>query len=205
MNQTQSIAVAITGASGVQYGIKLIEQLLLREIHIHLMISDAAKVVFSTEADINIPVHAGAIVDLLREQTGVKNNGNISFYSKNDWMSIVASGSSCPDKMVICPCSTGTLSAVAHGHSDNLIERAADVMIKEKKTLIMLLREMPFSAIHLQNMLKLAELGVTIMPASPGFYQQPETIDDLINFVVARILNHLGFEQNISNAWGYQN
>lgn len=118
-------------------------------------------------------------------------------------MAPVASGSSAPRAMVVCPCSTGSLSAIATGASDNLIERAADVMIKEKRQLILVPREMPFSAIHLEHMLKLAQLGVTIMPANPGFYNQPQSVDDLVNFVVARILDHLNVEQDLVKRWGY--
>jgi len=111
--------------------------------------------------------------------------------ARDNWMSPVASGSSAPKQMIVCPCSTGTLSAIANGASDNLLERAADVVIKEKGQLILVPREMPYSAIHLENMLKLARLNVTIMPASPGFYQQPKTVEDLVDFVVA--------------SWGYTN
>jgi len=104
--------------------------------------------------------------------------------------------------MVVCPCSTGTLSAIATGASDNLIERAADVAIKEGRKLILVPRESPFSAIHLENMLKLSRLGVTIMPAAPGFYHQPQSVDDLVDFMVARLLDHLGLEQTLVKRWG---
>ena len=104
--------------------------------------------------------------------------------------------------MVVCPCSTGTLSAIATGASDNLIERAADVAIKEGRKLILVPRESPFSAIHLENMLKLSRLGVTIMPAAPGFYHQPQSVDDLVDFMVARLLDHLGLEQTLMKRWG---
>ena len=104
--------------------------------------------------------------------------------------------------MIVCPCSTGTLSAIATGASNNLIERAADVAIKEKRTLILVPRETPFNPIHLENMLKLANMGVTIMPASPGFYHNPQSIDDLVDLMVARMLNHLGIDQNLMPMWG---
>ena len=106
--------------------------------------------------------------------------------------------------MVVCPCSTGTLSAIAAGACDNLIERGADVVIKERGQLILVPREMPFSSIHLENMLKLSNMGVTIMPAAPGFYHNPVSIQDLVDFVVARILNHLDIPQNLIEPWGYQ-
>jgi len=118
------------------------------------------------------------------------------------WTAPVASGSGAPASMVVCPCSTGTLSAIASGASDNLIERAADVALKERRQLILVPRESPFSAIHLENMLKLARLGVTILPAAPGFYHRPQSVDDLVDFVVARILDQLGVEQTLVKRWG---
>ncbi len=118
------------------------------------------------------------------------------------WTAPVASGSGAPSAMVVCPCSTGTLSAIACGASDNLIERAADVALKEGRKLVLVPRETPFSAIPLENMLKLARLGVTIMPAAPGFYHQPESVEDLVDFMVARLLDHLGVEQTLVKRWG---
>ena len=116
----------------------------------------------------------------------------------------MASGSAAPKQMVVCPCSTGSLSAIANGASDNLVERAADVVIKERGQLILVPREMPLSSIHLEHMLKLSQMGVTIMPAAPGFYHQPKSISDLVDFVVARILDHLGLDQQLMARWGYQ-
>ncbi|QSA19149.1 UbiX family flavin prenyltransferase, partial [Vibrio furnissii] len=107
---------------------------------------------------------------------------------KDDWFSPVASGSAAPKQMVVCPCSAGSVAAIAHGMSDNLIERAADVVMKERGQLLLVVRETPFSTLHLENMHKLSQMGVTIMPAAPGFYHQPQSIDDLIDFLVARIL-----------------
>lgn len=129
--------------------------------------------------------------------------GQLRVYGKEDWFSPVASGSAAPKTMVVCPCSTGTLSAIAQGASDNLLERAADVVIKERGQLILVARETPLSAIHLENMLKLARLGVTIMPAAPGFYHEPQSIDDLVDFMVARVLDHIGLEQGLVPRWGY--
>ena len=125
-------------------------------------------------------------------------------FGKEQWFSPVASGSAAPKKMIVCPCSTGTLAAISQGMSDNLIERAADVVIKERGQLIILPRETPFSTIHLQNMLTLSQMGVTIMPLAPGFYHQPESINDLIDFMVGRVLDHLAIEQTIMPRWGYQ-
>jgi 4-hydroxy-3-polyprenylbenzoate decarboxylase len=125
--------------------------------------------------------------------------------ARDNWFSPVASGSSAPKQMIVCPCSTGTLSAIAIGASDNLIERAADVVIKEKGQLILVPRETPLNAIHLENMLKLSRLGVTIMPASPGFYQAAKSVDDLVVFMVARLLDHLAVEHSLLPRWGYAN
>ena len=112
------------------------------------------------------------------------------------------SGSNPPQAMVVCPCTVGTLSAIATGASNNLMERAADVMLKEQRKLILVVRETPFSAIHLENMLKLARLGVVIMPASPGFYQRPQRLEELVDFMVARVLDHLGIEHRLAERWG---
>lgn len=204
MKNKQMISLAITGASGACYALTLLRQLLLAEQTVQLIISDAAKMVFATEVDLHIPAKPDAVVSCLRNTLAVEQ-GELLVYSKNDWLSPVASGSSAPSKMVICPCSMGTLAAIACGASDNLIERAADVVIKERGELILLPREMPFSSIHLENMLKLSHIGVTIMPANPGFYHEPKNIQDLVDFVVGRILEHLGIKQNLTQIWGYQN
>ncbi|OOF21345.1 aromatic acid decarboxylase [Salinivibrio sp. IB574] len=118
-------------------------------------------------------------------------------------LSPVASGSAAPKQMVVCPCSAGSLASIAHGLSDNLIERAADVVLKERGQLLLVVRETPFSTLHLENMHKLSQMGVTIMPAAPGFYHQPQSIDDLVDFMVARILDHIGAEQQLVPRWGY--
>ena len=126
-------------------------------------------------------------------------------FGREDWMAPWASGSGQPGPLVICPCSTGTLSAIATGASNNLIERAADVALKERRKLILVPRETPYSEIHLQNMLTLTRMGAVILPASPGFYHEPQSIQDLIDFIVARILNQLGIEQQLMPAWGKDN
>ena len=123
-------------------------------------------------------------------------------FTRDDWFAPVASGSASPSSMVICPASGGCISAIANGASNNLIERAADVAIKERRQLILVPRETPVSAIHLENQLKLARLGVTLLPASPGFYQQPKTVDDMVDFVVARVLDQLGIDQTLLPRWG---
>ncbi len=196
------ITLAITGASGAPYALRLLECLLAQKQRVHVLISSAARVVFATEVDWQLPAAPKAMAKALQEHFKVSAE-QLKVYGKEEWFSPVASGSAAPKKMVICPCSTGTLSAIAHGASDNLIERAADVVMKERGQLIVVPREMPLSQIHIENMLKLAQQGVTLMPAAPGFYHQPQSIDDLVDFVVARILDHLGLEQNLQPRWGY--
>ncbi len=202
VNANKAITLAITGASGAPYALRLLELLLAQQQQVHVLISSAARVVFATELNWQLPAAPQAMGDALRERFNVSAE-QLQVYGKEQWFSPVASGSAAPKRMVVCPCSTGTLAAIAQGASDNLIERAADVVLKERGQLILVPREMPFSAIHLENMLKLSRLGVTIMPAAPGFYHQPQSIDDLVDFVVARILDHLGLEQKIQPKWGY--
>ncbi len=197
----QRISLAITGASGVQYGLRLLECLLQADKTVYLMLSSPAKVVIATETELKLPGRASDIEAYFTDKYAAKP-AQLSVFSRDQWMAPVASGSNAPDAMVVCPCSTGTLSAIACGNSRTLIERAADVMLKEKRQLIIVPRETPLSAIHLENMLKLANLGVTILPASPAFYHKPTEISELINFVVARILDHLGIEQRFAPRWG---
>ena len=167
------------------------------------MCSSAARVVFDTEVGLKIPGSPDAASQFFIDRFQAKPE-QIIVFGKEQWFSPVASGSAAPKTMVVCPCSTGTLAAISQGMSDNLIERAADVVIKERGQLILVPRETPFSTIHLQNMLTLSQMGVTIMPAAPGFYHQPETINDLIDFMVGRMLDHLNIEQAIMPRWGYQ-
>ena len=195
------ITLAITGASGAQYGLRLLECLLATDIQVYLMISTPAQVVIATETDINLPGRPEEQQSFLTERFNAKP-GQLKVFGRDQWMSPVASGSHRARAMVICPCSSATLSSVAQGASRDLIERAADVMLKERRQLILVTREMPVSSIHLENMLKLSHLGVTIMPASPGFYHRPESINDLIDFVVARVLDHLDIEQTLIPRWG---
>jgi 4-hydroxy-3-polyprenylbenzoate decarboxylase len=197
------ITVAITGASGAPYALRLLQQLVAADYQVLTLMSSAARVVFATEEDLKIPAGADKASDWFRQYFDAKPE-QVRVYGKEDWFSPVASGSSAPKQMIICPCSTGTLSAVAMGACDNLIERAADVVIKEKGQLILVPREMPLSTIHLENMLTLSKIGATIMPAAPGFYHQPKQLSDLVDFVVARILDHLTITQNLVNPWGYK-
>jgi 4-hydroxy-3-polyprenylbenzoate decarboxylase len=197
----RSITLAITGASGAQYGLRLLQCLLAADCKVYLLLSSAAEVVIRTETDLDLPETLEQQQIFLNEMFEADED-QLQLLAKDDWFSPVASGSSSPSSMVICPASGGTLSAIAHGASNNLIERAADVALKERRQLILVPREAPYSAIHLENMLKLTQLGAMIIPASPGFYMQPQTINELIDFIVARILDQLGLEQELMPRWG---
>jgi 4-hydroxy-3-polyprenylbenzoate decarboxylase len=196
-----TVSLAMTGASGAPYGLRLLESLLKAGKQVYLMVSAPAQVVLATETELQVPGRPEAMQAFFTEHFGAEP-GQLLVFGREQWMAPVASGSNAPQSMVICPCSTSTLSSVAAGASNTLIERAADVMLKERRQLIMVVREMPLSAIHLEHMLKLAQLGVTIMPASPGFYHQPRSVDDMVDFVVARVLDHLGIEQQLAPRWG---
>lgn len=204
MRNEKTITLAFTGASGAPYGLRLLERLLAADYKVYLLISSAARVVMATEHDLKLPsgpeAAKEALVKLLKCDPKL-----LEVCGKEDWFSPVASGSAAPSKMVVCPCSAGSVAAIAHGMSDNLIERAADVVMKERGQLLLVVRETPFSTLHLENMHKLSQMGVTIMPAAPGFYHQPKSIDDLVDFMVARILDHLGIEQKLVSRWGYDN
>lgn len=201
MQTSKTITLAMTGASGVQYGLRLLECLLAAKCQVYLLISKAAEQVIATETELELPDSLVAQQRLLSQSYGAED-GQLLLLDLQDWFSPVASGSSSPSSMVICPTSGGTLSSIACGASNNLIERAADVALKERRQLILVPREMPYSEIHLDNMLKLTRMGAVIMPASPGFYHQPAGINDLVDFVVGRILDHLDIPQTIMPRWG---
>jgi 4-hydroxy-3-polyprenylbenzoate decarboxylase len=195
------IILAMTGASGAAYGLRLLECLLKAEQTVYLIVSKAAQLVFATETKLAIPAQPKEMRTWFSKHFNTPAE-RLTVFGREDWMSPVASGSHRARAMVVCPCTTGTLAAIAQGNSDNLIERAADVMIKEQRQLILVPRETPFSAIHLENMLKLARIGVTILPANPGFYYQPSSIDDIVDFIVARLLDQLGIEHDLTPRWG---
>ncbi|MDC1104852.1 UbiX family flavin prenyltransferase [Candidatus Thioglobus sp.] len=194
------IAIALTGASGMPYAITLLKELVKTQDKIYVMISKAASIVITMETDLNLGSDTPSIEKNLSQYLGAKE-GQIKVFSKNQWTAPVASGSNPPRAMVVCPCTMSTLSAIANGHGDNLMHRVADVVIKEQKKLILVPRETPYSAIHLENMLKLSRLGVVIMDANPAFYQNPGSIQDMVDFVVARILDHLEVEHNLLPPW----
>jgi len=200
---TAPVTLAITGASGAPYALRLLECLLATGTPVHLLLSEAARVVIPQETGWVLPESHEALAEAFRQRFRVSAS-QLLIPAARDWFSPVASGSSAPRRMVVCPCSMGTLAAIAHGMSDNLIERAADVVIKERGQLLLVPREMPFSVIHLDNMTALARLGVTILPAAPGFYQRPQQVSDLVDFVVARILDQLGIAHTLGPRWGQQ-
>ncbi len=203
-NGAKLITLAFTGASGAPYGLRLLECLIQAEYKVYLLISAAARVVMATEHNLKLPGGPQAMKQALVNHLSC-NPELLEVCGKEDWFSPVASGSAAPKQMVICPCSAGSVAAIASGMSDNLIERAADVVMKERGQLLLVVRETPFSTLHLENMHKLSQMGVTIMPAAPGFYHQPQSINDLVDFMVARILDHLGIEQKLVSRWGYDN
>ncbi len=201
MTNNNPFALAITGASGAPYALRLLEQLIERGAPVDVMISAPGQIVLGMETSLKLPGRPAEIQRALSERCGAAE-GQLRVFGREEWTAPLASGSNAPRAMVVCPCTTGTLASIAAGTSSNLIERAADVTIKEGRKLLLVPRETPFSAIHLENMLKLARLGVVILPPSPGFYQRPSSINDLVDFVVARILDQLGMENDLAPRWG---
>ena len=197
----QQIALAITGASGAPYAKRLLEVLLQQGLTVHLMISTAGRIVLADELDWKLPARASDVQTKLVQEFNCHPE-QLLVYGEQQWSSPLASGSHRVPTMIVCPCTMGTLSAIACGQSDNLINRAADVMLKEDRKLIVVPREAPFSVIHLENMLKLAKLGVCILPPNPGFYFNPTSLNELVDFVVARILDQAKIEHNLMPRWG---
>lgn len=201
MQSPRRVSLAITGASGVQYALRLLECLVAQNVQVLVMISKAAQVVTAAETEIKLPGTPEAQQEFLTNLYSAAE-GQIKVFGRENWFAPVASGSGAPSTMVICPCSTGTLSAVATGASNNLIERAADVTLKERRKLILVPREAPYSEIHLEHMLKLTRMGAVVVPASPGFYHKPESVNDMVDFIVARLLSQLDLPQDLMPAWG---
>ena len=196
MTARRPIVLAITGASGAPYAVRLVEALVAGEQPVSLIVSDHGLRLLQTEMEIGS-------VAALRERIGSSRwDAFVHVYDDRDRGAAPASGSALSAGMVICPCSMGTISAIAVGASRSLVERAADVTLKERRRLILVPRETPYSAIHLENMLSLTRAGAVVMPASPGFYHRPGSIDDLVAFVVARILDHLDVPNSLVPRWG---
>lgn len=198
---TKRITLAWTGASGMAYGLRLLECLLQAGCRVDLLVSQTARVVARQELDLTLPTSSGELVSALRTHLNLPG-ADLHAYGREEWFAPAASGSNPADAMVVCPCTMGSLAAIAHGLADNLIERAADVMLKERRTLILVPRETPFSLIHLRNMTQLAEAGAVILPANPGFYHRPETVEAVVDFVVARVLDQLGLAHDLMARWG---
>jgi 4-hydroxy-3-polyprenylbenzoate decarboxylase len=196
-----TVTLALTGASGMAYGMRLLECLLAADVRVYLLLSQAAQIVAKQEIGVALPARAGDLEKQLAAGLNARD-GQLRVFGRDDWNAPVASGTNPADAMVVCPCSMGTLAAIAHGLSDNLIERAADVMLKEQKKLILVPREAPFSTLHLENMLMLSRMNVVILPANPGFYHRPQNVGDIVDFIVARILDQLGIPHQLMARWG---
>jgi len=197
----KQVTLAFTGASGIQYGLRLLQCLLQSNCEVHLLMSDAAREVARLETDYRIPADLGDFADWFEDSFDVSTE-NLKTFGLQDWLAPAASGGSAPKIMVVCPASGGTLAKIALGTCNNLIERGADVALKERNKLIIVPREAPLSEIHLEHMLKLTKMGAVVMPASPGFYYKPQSVEDLIDFMVARVLDHVGVVHPIVRHWG---
>jgi len=195
------VALAWTGASGTAYGLRLLEALLRAERRVYLMYTQAAQVVFKMESDIDLPGRPAEAEAMLAERFEAAP-GQLQVFGRQQWTAPPASGSNPPAAMVVCPCTTGTLASMAAGICDDLIDRAADVMLKERRKLILVVRETPFSEIHLENMLRLSRAGAVIMPANPGFYYTPRSVEEVVDFMVARVLDHLDVSHELVPRWG---
>ena len=202
MAMSKTVCLAFTGASGLPYGLRLMESLLTAGCQVQLLYSQAAQVVARQEMEFELPSRPSEAKAALLARFPAVNPDQLAVFGREEWFAPVASGSNPPDAMVVCPCSMGTLAAIAQGLSDNLIERAADVVLKERRSLILVPRETPFSVIHLENMLRLARAGAVILPPSPGFYTHPQSVSDIVDFVVARILDQIGIKHSLMQRWG---
>jgi 4-hydroxy-3-polyprenylbenzoate decarboxylase len=195
MTSNPPIVVGITGASGAPYAVRLLQQLVAAHRPVSLIVSRYGMRLLDTEMGI-------ASMDALKDAVGKGGwESCVETYNNDDRGAPPASGSALTAGMIVCPCSMGTLSAISVGASRSLIERAADVTLKERRKLVLVPRETPLSAIHLSNMLRLSRAGAVVMPAAPAFYHKPKSISDLVDFVVARMLDHLGVEQRLVKPW----
>ncbi len=201
MTAPSTITLAFTGASGMPFGLRLLECLLAAGCRVHLLYSPAAQIVAKQECSLVFPTQPREARRFFGERYGAID-GQLRVYAREDWMAPVASGSNPADAMAVCPCSMGTLAAIAAGLADNLIERAADVMLKERRPLVLVPRETPLSVIHLENMTRLARAGAVIPPPAPGFYTHPQTVADVVDFVVARVLDQLRVPHALVPRWG---
>ena len=221
-NTQKQVVVAVTGASGAAYSLRLVETLLNAGCLLHVVISNAARQVFAQEVGLTPPSAGAEAKDWLTMMDQVRSGshgqdwrfedtpvdpavaaaGRLRQYGLSDFNASAASGSAQVEGMVVCPCSMGTLAAIANGASSNLIHRAADVQLKERRPLILVPRETPLGLIQLENMVRLGRSGATIMPAMPGFYHEPQGMGDLVDFIVARICDHLHVPHSLGRRWG---
>lgn len=199
-NNTQcKIGLAITGASGFVYGIRVLEELAARNVLIHLTISPHAKQIAKIEQDVDVDLETGRISCIAEDVYQ-----QVTYHHHTHVGAAPASGSYPLNAVVVAPCSMGTMGRIATGTSEDLVGRMADVALKERRRLVLVPRETPYSTIHLRNMYELSQSGAVILPASPGFYQKPQTVNDMVDFVVSRVLQQLGMEGNslIQGGWG---
>ena len=197
----KTICLAFTGASGMPYGVRLLECLLAAGCRVQLLYSQVAQIVARQEMALELPARASEAQIFFRERFA-SLPGSLEVYGREEWFAPVASGSNPPEAMIVCPCTMGTLASIAQGLASNLIERAADVVLKEGRKLVLVPRETPFSMIHLENMLRLSRAGAVILPPNPGFYHHPESVGELVDFVVARILDQVAVPHSLMQRWG---
>jgi 4-hydroxy-3-polyprenylbenzoate decarboxylase len=196
------MVLAMTGASGAPYGVRLLEVLLRAGRTVHLTLSPAAVEVVEQEMDRRVSIDCFALRDLLGEAAALAAPGQVVYHDYRDYRAGIASGSFLTAGMVICPCSMGTTAAIAHGLSQNLIHRAADVHLKERRRLILVPRETPLSLVQLGNLSRCVEAGAVVLPAMPAFYTRPQSLQDLVDFVVGRICDQLGVAHQLHQRWG---
>lgn len=198
------LVVAVTGASGAAYGVRLIEVLLRAGRTVHLTVSPAATEVFAAELGLAVQLDADRFdaLALLGAAAKELDLTRLRYHHFRDFRAGIASGSFLTGGMAVCPCSMGTLAAIAHGTSDNLIHRAADVHLKERRKLVLVPRETPLGVVQLRNMLAVAEAGAVVLPAMPGFYTRPQRVQDLVDFVVGRVCDQFGVEHRLFERWG---
>ncbi len=199
---TKQVTLGITGATGIPIAFSLLKQLLLHDCIVHLVISPAGIITAKQETGITLSGNPNQTKKNLYSELNLVGHDRLFVYSNKDWFAPIASGSNVSDVMIVCPCSMASLGKIAGSLGEDLLIRAADVIMKERKNLILVPREAPLSAIHLENMLKLAKLGVSILPPVPAFYNHPKTIDDIIHFLVARILDQANIKNNLTTRWG---
>ena len=193
---TAPLIFAITGASGAPYAVRLLHQLVRYEVPVSLILSSHGARLLATETSVR------GMTGLRRAAGAKAFDKFVTVYDDKDRGAAPASGSAPSRGMVVCPCSMGTLSAIAQGSSRSLVERAADVVLKERRKLLLVTRETPLSSIHLENMLRVTNAGALVMPAAPGFYHKPTRVEDLVDFIVARVLDQLGVANDVAPRWG---